>query len=90
MTTANRKFPDTLGVFAEFESSGRRERQLEGIAAAKARSVRAAQRPLPDQTGRLGRIEEIVRRGGVRGFVPWLITQRPAVVHKTCCRRPTF
>ncbi|MBV8578365.1 MAG: hypothetical protein JOZ58_25440 [Acetobacteraceae bacterium] len=30
----------------------------------------------------LGRIEEIVRRGRVRGFIPWLITQRPAVVHK--------
>jgi DNA helicase HerA-like ATPase len=40
------------------------------------------QRPLPDQTGLLGRIEEIVRRGRVRGFIPWLITQRPAVVHK--------
>ena len=30
----------------------------------------------------LGRMEEIVRRGRVRGFVPWLITQRPAVLHK--------
>ena len=30
----------------------------------------------------LDRIEEIVRRGRVRGFVPWLITQRPAVLHK--------
>lgn len=42
----------------------------------------ARQRPLPDQTGLLGHIEEIVRRGRVRGFIPWLITQRPAVVHK--------
>ena len=42
----------------------------------------APQRPLPDQTGLLGHIEEIVRRGRVRGFTPWLITQRPAVVHK--------
>ena len=30
----------------------------------------------------LSRVEEIVRRGRVRGFVPWLITQRPAVLHK--------
>ncbi len=30
----------------------------------------------------LNRIEEIVRRGRIRGFVPWLITQRPAVLHK--------
>jgi hypothetical protein len=42
----------------------------------------APQRPLPDQMGLLGHIEEIVRRGRVRGFIPWLITQRPAVVHK--------
>ena len=42
----------------------------------------APQRPMPDQTGLLGHIEEIVRRGRVRGFIPWLITQRPAVVHK--------
>ena len=42
----------------------------------------APQRPLPEQTGLLGRIEEIVRRGRIRGFIPWLITQRPAVVHK--------
>jgi hypothetical protein len=42
----------------------------------------APQRPLSDQTGLLGHIEEIVRRGRVRGFIPWLITQRPAVVHK--------
>jgi uncharacterized protein len=42
----------------------------------------APQRPLPDQMGLLSRIEEIVRRGRVRGFIPWLITQRPAVVHK--------
>lgn len=40
------------------------------------------QRPMPDQNVLLGRIEEIVRRGRVRGFIPWLITQRPAVVHK--------
>ena len=42
----------------------------------------APQRPLPEQMGLLGRIEEIVRRGRIRGFIPWLITQRPAVVHK--------
>src|ERR1700733_4864733 len=40
------------------------------------------QRPLPEANTLLGRIEEIVRRGRVRGFIPWLITQRPAVVHK--------
>ncbi len=42
----------------------------------------APQRAQADGQALLGRIEEIVRRGRVRGFVPWLITQRPAVLHK--------
>ena len=42
----------------------------------------APQRVPPDGQDLLGRVEEIVRRGRVRGFVPWLITQRPAVLHK--------
>jgi hypothetical protein len=42
----------------------------------------APQRPLPEANVLLGRIEEIVRRGRVRGFIPWLITQRPATIHK--------
>lgn len=42
----------------------------------------APQRPLSDAHELLNRVEEIVRRGRVRGFVPWLITQRPAVLHK--------
>ena len=42
----------------------------------------APQRIGADGHALLGRVEEIVRRGRVRGFVPWLITQRPAVLHK--------
>ncbi len=42
----------------------------------------APQRAQPGGHELLGRIEEIVRRGRIRGFVPWLITQRPAVLHK--------
>ena len=42
----------------------------------------APQRAQPDGYNLLQRVEEIVRRGRVRGFVPWLITQRPAVLHK--------
>ncbi len=38
-TAAGKAFLDMLGVFAEFETNQRRERQLEGIAAAKARGV---------------------------------------------------
>lgn len=41
------------------------------------------QKPMEDIAALLGaRIDEIVRRGRVRGFTPWLITQRPAVIHK--------
>jgi len=42
----------------------------------------APQRAQPGGYDLLQRVEEIVRRGRVRGFVPWLITQRPAVLHK--------
>jgi hypothetical protein len=42
----------------------------------------APQRPIKGWESLLGHIEEVVRRGRVRGFIPWLITQRPAVVHK--------
>ncbi|MBB2200466.1 recombinase family protein [Gluconacetobacter tumulisoli] len=38
-TSAGKAFLDMLGVFAEFETNLRRERQLEGIAAAKERGV---------------------------------------------------
>jgi hypothetical protein len=45
-------------------------------------STRRTCGPTPEGVALLGRIEEIVRRGRVRGFIPWLITQRPAVLHK--------
>jgi DNA invertase Pin-like site-specific DNA recombinase len=38
-TSAGRAFLQMLGVFAEFETAIRKERQLEGISAAKARGV---------------------------------------------------
>jgi DNA invertase Pin-like site-specific DNA recombinase len=38
-TAAGKAFLDMLGVFAEFETNLRRERQMEGIAAAKAAGV---------------------------------------------------
>ncbi len=43
-TTAGKSFLDMLGVFAEFETNLRGERQLEGISAAKrARRLQGAQ-----------------------------------------------
>ncbi len=45
---AGKAFLDMLGVFAEFETNLRRERQLEGIAAAKARGVYRGRKPSID------------------------------------------
>jgi DNA invertase Pin-like site-specific DNA recombinase len=44
-TAAGKCFLDMLGVFAEFETNLRRERQLEGIAEAKLRGVYKGRRP---------------------------------------------
>lgn len=40
------------------------------------------QRMTPETARLHERMEEIVRRGRVRGFTPWLITQRPASLNK--------
>lgn len=49
-TAAGKCFLDMLGVFAEFETNLRRERQLEGIADAKARGVYQGRKPSIDAT----------------------------------------
>ena len=45
-TAAAKAFLDMLGVFAEFETNLRRERQLEGIAAARVRGVYKGRKPI--------------------------------------------
>ncbi len=47
-SASGKAFLDMLGVFAEFETSLRRERQLEGIASAKARGVYRGRKPSID------------------------------------------
>lgn len=42
----------------------------------------APQRPAKDETHLLGAMEDVVRRGRVRGLGLTMITQRPAVIHK--------
>jgi DNA invertase Pin-like site-specific DNA recombinase len=65
-TAAGKCFLDMLGVFAEFETNLRRERQLEGIAKAKAAGVYKGRKPnidpnevrrSPAQARRLGHRE---------------------------------
>ena len=47
-TAAGKAFLDMLGVFAEFETNLRRERQAEGIAKAKAKGVYKGRKPSID------------------------------------------
>src|SRR5689334_3556914 len=47
-TAAGKAFLDMLGVFAEFETNLRRERQMEGIAKAKADGVYKGRKPSID------------------------------------------
>jgi DNA invertase Pin-like site-specific DNA recombinase len=47
-TPAGKAFLDMLGVFAEFETSLRKERQMEGIAKAKGRGVYKGRKPSID------------------------------------------
>jgi DNA invertase Pin-like site-specific DNA recombinase len=47
-TAAGRCFLQMLGVFAEFETAIRRERQLEGVAKAKAEGIYKGRRPTID------------------------------------------
>ena len=71
-SAAGKAFLDMLGVFAEFETNPRRERQMEGIATAKARGVYRGRKPSldPVEVHRL-RVEEqlgataIARRLGI-------------------------
>ena len=47
-SAAGKAFLDMLGVFAEFETNLRRERQMEGIAKAKAKGVYKGRKPSVD------------------------------------------
>jgi len=70
-TAAGKCFLDMLGVFAEFETNLRRERQLEGIAKAKAAGVYKG-RPATIDPGEISRLKsqgvgasEIAKRLGI-------------------------
>ena len=87
-TAAGKAFLDMLGVFAEFETNLRRERQLEGISAAKARGVYKGRKPSIDaaEVRRLHREEKlgpaaIARQLGIgRASVYRLLGKGAAVV----------
>lgn len=69
-SAAGKAFLDMLAVFAEFETNLRRERQLEGIAEAKARGVYAGK-------GRKATVDGVeVRRLRARGEKPSVIARQ--------------
>jgi DNA invertase Pin-like site-specific DNA recombinase len=71
-TAAGKAFLDMLGVFAEFETNLRRERQLEGISAAKARGVYNGRKPSIDAG-------EVLRLSQEEKLLPAAIARRPAI-----------
>ena len=68
-TAAGKAFLAMLGVFAEFETNLRRERQLEGIRAAKAKGVYKGRKPSIDRA-------EVRRLREVEGLGPSAIARR--------------
>lgn len=66
---AGKAFLDMLGVFAEFETNLRRERQLEGIKAAKTNGVYRGRKPSVDK-------EEVQRLHKEEGLRPTEIARR--------------
>ena len=77
-TAAGKAFLDMLGVFAEFETNLRKERQAEGIAAAKARGV---------YKGGKARIDpELVRKLAAEGVRPAHIARQLNISRGTVYR----
>ena len=60
-TAAGKAFFDLLGVFAEFETNLRRERQAEGIAAAKQRGAYRGRSVRRGGYGSVARREELTK-----------------------------
>lgn len=77
-TAAGKAFLDMLGVFAEFETNLRKERQAEGIAAAKARGVYKGGKPRIDP--------EMVRKLAAEGMRPAHIARQLNISRGTVYR----
>lgn len=77
-TPAGKAFLDMLGVFAEFETSLRRERQMEGIAKAKAEGVYKGRKPdLP---------REAIQKARADGMTPTEIAAQFAIARSSVYR----
>lgn len=78
-TATGKAFLDMLGVFAEFETNLRRERQLEGIAAAKERGVYKGRKPSVDAA-------EIRRLANEERLYPAAIARRLGIARSSVYR----
>ncbi len=78
-TAAGKAFLDVLGVFAEFETNLRHERQLEGIKAAKARGIYKGRKPSIDPAA-LRRLRDEEKLG------PAAIARRLGIGRASVCR----
>jgi DNA invertase Pin-like site-specific DNA recombinase len=77
-TAAGKCFLDMLGVFAEFETNLRRERQMEGIAKAKASGVYKGRKPSID--------DQELRRLAAEGLTPTQIAVRLKIARQSVYR----
>lgn len=77
-TPAGKCFLDMLGVFAEFETNLRRERQMEGIARARARGVYKGRRPAINP--------EVVAELAAAGLGPTAIAKRLGIARASVYR----
>lgn len=75
---AGKAFFQMLGVFAEFETNLRKERQLEGIAAAKAKGVYKGRKPSIDPA--------VVKQLAAEGVRPSEIAKRMGVARSSVYR----
>ena len=78
-TAAGKCFFDMLGVFAEFETNLRRERQMEGIAKAKAKGVYRGRKPSID-------VDEVRRLKKEEGLGAAEIAKRLKIVRSSVYR----
>ncbi|WP_420396864.1 recombinase family protein [Nioella sp.] len=78
-TAAGKAFFQMLGVFAEFETNLRRERQMEGIAKAKAKGVYKGRKPSID-------VEEVKRLRDEEGLGATEIAKRLGIARTSVYR----
>ncbi len=78
-TAAGKCFFDMLGVFAEFETNLRKERQMEGIAKAKAKGVYKGRKPIID-------VDEVRRLKEEEGLGATEIAKRLKIVRSSVYR----